>query len=116
MLDCNASDILLRELVLALACDICEAFASTSGGGFHRSRSAFVLVARRQQKRHWTSARRSSGLEILEEMEQMMTIAFDDTVDILHVVHDKALMKDMIAARKISVSKAAQKDHFDSTL
>lgn len=28
-----------------------------------------------------------------------MTIAFDDTVDILHVVHDKALMKDMIAAR-----------------
>jgi hypothetical protein len=31
-----------------------------------------------------------------------MTAAFDDTVDILHVVHDKALMKDMIAARRTS--------------
>ena len=27
-----------------------------------------------------------------------MTAAFDDTVNILHVVHDKALMKKMIAA------------------
>jgi hypothetical protein len=34
-------------------------------------------------------------------MEQMMTAAFDDTVDILDVVHDKALMKDMIAARTV---------------
>lgn len=31
----------------------------------------------------------------------MMTAAFDDTVDILHVVHDKALMKEMIAAQTV---------------
>jgi hypothetical protein len=35
-----------------------------------------------------------------------MTIAFDDTVNILHVVHDKPLMKDMIAARTISKFKS----------
>ena len=29
----------------------------------------------------------------------MMTAAFDDTVDILQVVHDKALMKEMTAAQ-----------------
>jgi hypothetical protein len=98
VLDRDASHILLCEFVPAFACDIREAFASTGGGGFHCCRNASVLVARWQQKRHWTSVRRSSGLEILEEMEQMMTIAFDDTVDILHVVHDKALMKEMIAA------------------
>jgi hypothetical protein len=28
-----------------------------------------------------------------------MTTAFDDTVDITHLVHHKALMKDMIAPR-----------------
>jgi len=51
-------------------------------------------------------------------MEQMMTIAFDDTVDILHVVHDKPLMKDMIAARTISEfkSRPARKIRFNAAL
>ena len=118
MLDCDASHFLLRELVPALSRDIREAFASAGGSGFYRSRNASLLVAGWQQKRHWTSARRSSGLEILEEMEQMMTIAFDDTVDILHVVHDKPLMKDMIAAQTIfeRKSRPARKIHPNAVL
>lgn len=47
-----------------------------------------------------------------------MTIAFDDTVDILHVVHDKPLMKDMIAVRTISKfkSRPARKIRFNAAL
>jgi len=44
-----------------------------------------------------------------------MTAAFDDTVDILHVVHDKALMKDTIAARTFSASRAVQEESFIPT-
>jgi hypothetical protein len=71
-------------------------------------------VARWQQKRHWTSAGRSSGLEVLEEMEQMMTAVLDDTVDILHVVHDKAIMKDMIAAQTVFVFKSSSEGKSNS--
>jgi len=43
-----------------------------------------------------------------------MTIAYDDTVDILHVVHDMAPMKDMIAALNCLKSSLERELHFNS--
>lgn len=47
-----------------------------------------------------------------------MTVTFHDTVDILHVVHDKPLMKDMISARTIFEfkSRPARKIRFNAAL